>query len=67
MREEDYNYVSFPADDDPELFRGYFEHLKPGEAAPDGSLIDIDSGENVTLGSIYSQHALTVIELGSFT
>jgi hypothetical protein len=67
MREEDYNYRSFPADDDPVLFPAYFEHLKPGEAAPDGNLIDIDSGDSVSLGSIYSQNALTVIELGSFT
>jgi len=67
MREEDYNYHSFPADDDVVLFPAYFEHLKPGEPAPDGSLIDLDSGDNVSLGSIYGKHALTVIELGSFT
>jgi hypothetical protein len=67
MRAEDYNYRSFPADDDPVLFPAYFEHLKPGEAAPDGSLIDIDSGEAVSLESIYGQHTFTVIELGSFT
>ena len=61
-----YNYATFPSDDDPELFANFPEHLKPGEAAPDPELTDLDSGERVQLSSVTSS-GLTVIELGSFT
>ncbi len=65
--EDCYNYATFPSDDDPELFAAFFEHLKPGEAAPDPELHDLDSGEPVRLSEVTKQQALTVIELGSLT
>ncbi len=62
----EYNYATFPSDDDPELFAVFFEHLKPGERAPDPDLVDLDSGETVRL-SEFTRQGLSVIELGSLT
>ena len=62
-----YNYATFPSDDDPELFAAFFEHLKPGEPAPDLELLDLDSGETVRLSELTKTQALTVVELGSLT
>lgn len=64
---DEYNYATFPADDDPELFASFFEHLKPGERAPDPTLLDLDSGQQVRLSDVTSGAGLTVLELGSFT
>jgi hypothetical protein len=63
----DYNYPTFPADDDPHLFATFFEHLKPGEPAPDPELHHLDTGEMIRLSEVTKQPALTVIELGSLT
>lgn len=64
--EHEYNYATFPSDDDPELFASFPEHLKPGEPAPDPELLDLVSGEWINLRDVTRQ-GLTVIELGSLT
>ncbi|CAN5704109.1 hypothetical protein BH23CHL2_BH23CHL2_24130 [soil metagenome] len=64
--EREYNYATFPSDDDPELFAAFPEHLKPGEPAPDPELLDLDTGDRLSLHEITRQ-GLTVIELGSLT
>lgn len=64
---EEYNYATFPSDDDVEFFAAFFEHLKPGEPAPDPELHDLDGGQPRRLSAITSQAAFTVIELGSLT
>lgn len=63
----EYNYPTFPSDDDPHLFATFFEHLKPGEKAPDPKLLDLNSGETIRLSEVTKQQALTVVELGSLT
>jgi hypothetical protein len=67
MRADEYNYPTFPSDDDPEFFQAFFEHLKPGESAPDAALIDLGSGDSIQIGDVIRQYSLTTIELGSFT
>ena len=62
----EYNYATFPSDDDPELFACFPEHLKPGEPAPDPELIDLDTGERIQLSAVTGS-GLTVVELGSLT
>lgn len=63
----EYNYTTFPAPDDVDFFSCFFEHLKPGEQAPDAELYDLDSDAQVSLRDITTRSALTVIELGSLT
>lgn len=67
MKPADYNYATFPSEDDVEFFATFFERLKPGEKAPDPELHELDGAESVPLSTIIRQHAFTVIELGSLT
>ncbi len=62
----EYNYAVFPPEEDVEIFRGFPEHLKVGERAPDPPLTDLDTGETTAL-STYTRRGLTVVELGSLT
>lgn len=64
--EQEYNYATFPSEDDPEFFANFAEHLKPGETAPDPALLDLESGQHMMLSDVTRQ-GLTVIELGSLT
>lgn len=64
---ETYNYATFPSDDDVQFFSGFWEHLKPGENAPDPQLVDLETSEMLNLSAVTRQHGLTVIELGSLT
>lgn len=60
-----YNYDSFI----PENFEQWMQfHNSPklGEAAPDFPLTHLD-GQKVLLSEIWSAHAYTVVEFGSFT
>lgn len=67
MDAANYNYATFPTDDDIEFFTGFFELLKPGEKAPDPELLDLQCNEKVLLSAVTREHPLTVIELGSLT
>lgn len=67
MEIEKYNYATFPSDDDIEFFAGFWEHLKPGEKAPDPALHDLETGQVISLSAVTSQYSLTVVELGSLT
>jgi hypothetical protein len=67
MDEETYNYATFPSDDDVEFFAGFWEHLKPGEKAPDPELLDLETNQMIDLSAVTRQHSLTVVELGSLT
>jgi len=62
-----YNHPTFPTAEDVEFFAAFFEHLKPGERAPDPLVYDLDRSESVQLAEITSGQALTVVELGSLT
>ncbi len=63
---EEYNYATFPPEDDVDAFAGFAEHLKVGEPAPDPALLDLDSGQESRL-SAYTRRGLTVVEFGSLT
>jgi hypothetical protein len=67
MDVEAYNYATFPSDDDVEFFAGFWEHLKPGEKAPDPQLLNLATGQPISLSAVTRQHSLTVVELGSLT
>ena len=60
-----YNYDSFiPANF--EQWMRFSESPKLGEPAPDFPLLTLD-GHSTRLGDLWSSHALTVVEFGSFT
>ncbi len=63
---QDYNYATFPTDDDLDYFNAFWELLKSGERAPEVDLLDLVSGEPIALTAITRQ-GLTIIELGSLT
>jgi hypothetical protein len=67
MDSDTYNYATFPSDDDIQFFAGFFEHLKPGEKAPDPKLLDLACNELIRLNAVTRQQSLTVVELGSLT
>lgn len=62
----DYNYATFPTEDDVTYFSAFWELLKPGERAPEVELLDLAGDTRVSLTDITRQ-GLTVIELGSLT
>ncbi len=62
----DYNYSVFDMKAEEPHFGAFVERLHVGEQAPDLSVEDLESGEQVELGSLWS-NGLAVIEFGSFT
>jgi hypothetical protein len=66
MTPEQYNYTTFPPEDDVATFTRFPEYLKIGAHAPDPPLFDLDSGETINLSS-FTRRGLTVIEFGSLT
>ena len=62
----DYNYATFPLDMDGPLFAAFAEHLGPGQRAPDGTLTELATGEQVLLSSLWKRGPL-VLEFGSQT
>ncbi len=66
MDSDDYNYATFPPDDDVYAFAGFATHLRVGSTAPDPVLVDLDGGGEVRL-SQFTRRGLTVVEFGSFT
>ncbi len=61
-----YNYATFPTQDDVDYFSEFWELLKPGERAPEVDLTDLNSGETTPLTEVTRQ-GLTIVELGSLT
>jgi hypothetical protein len=59
-----YNYESFPIDMDAAVFAGFRDHIRPGDRAPDGALIDANTGESVRL-SDYRRDGPLIVEFGS--
>lgn len=62
----DYNYEHFPLDMEEESFAAFRDHLKAGERAPRGTLIDAATGAEVTLQSLWRDKPL-MLEFGSIT
>lgn len=61
-----YNYDAFT----PENFQPWMNfHNSPplGQPAPDFPLWQLDDGDETRLKAIWSNHAFTVVEFGSFT
>ena len=62
-----YNYAHFTlGDEDTADFENFPSHLRVGDAAPDATLIDAKSGEEVQLSALWKREHL-LIEFGSFT
>ena len=61
-----YNYERFPLDMDAESFAAFPDHLRVGDAAPDGTLVDAGDEREITLSTLWKKRPL-VIEFGSFT
>jgi hypothetical protein len=61
-----YNYASFPLDMEQETFDAFPDRLRTGDRAPDGTLVDATTGEEIALSSLWRSRPL-VIEFGSFT
>lgn len=61
-----YNYPAFPPHMDEEDFVAFPDHLRVGERAPNGELVDAGGGETVRLGT-YWRSGPCVIEFGSVT
>lgn len=66
MNTNEYNYATFPPDDDVDAFAGFATHMRVGATAPDPVLIDLARGDEVRL-SQFTRRGLTVVEFGSFT
>ncbi len=64
--DQPYNYWSFPVESDVEDFRRFPEILNAGTTAPDTQLIDLDTGERVSLRDVV-RNGVTVLEFGSLT
>jgi len=63
---EPYNYREFPQDLDGATFAAFRDHLKPGDRAPDGDVVNAGTGETVRL-SEHWRAGPVVIEFGSFS
>ena len=64
---EGYNYQHFELDDEEMAdFENFKSHLNVGEAAPEGTLTDAHSGEQVSLSELWKRNHV-VMEFGSFT
>lgn len=61
-----YNYPSFPAESDVDVFQAFPDIVKVGTSAPDPELIDLETGNLVRL-SDFTKQGITVIEFGSLT
>ncbi len=66
MTATEYNYASFPPDDDVDAFRDFPRHLPAGDIAPDPELTRLDDEQSTRL-SAYTDRGLTVVEFGSLT
>lgn len=66
MSGDQYNYAVFPPEDDPEIFGGFPHHITVGERAPDGTLLDLETGQSVRLSEL-TRNGLTILEFGSLT
>jgi hypothetical protein len=62
----EYNYMHFPLDGDMDDFIRFPHVARVSSKAPDGTLIDAESGAEVHLGELYRK-GVTVIEFGSYT
>jgi len=63
---EAYNYECFPQDLDAQAFKDFATAAPVGTPAPGGELVDLGSGETVTLASLWKQGPL-LLEFGSIT
>lgn len=63
---DDYNYAHFPEDLEEPVFEAFKAHLKAGERAPTGTLVDAHSGDEVRLATLW-RAPLVVLEFGSLT
>ena len=61
-----YNYECFPKDLDAAAFKGFASAAPVGTEAPSGELVDLASGESVTLASLWKKGPL-VLEIGSIS
>ena len=63
----DYNYVHFElGDEDTADFENFPTHRRVGEAAPDATLLDAHSGEEIRLSTLWKRNHV-LIEFGSLT
>ena len=63
----DYNYTHFKFDEEEAAdFENFPSHLRVGDAAPDATLTDAETGEEVQLSSLW-KHDHVLMEFGSFT
>lgn len=61
-----YNYECFPEDLDAESFKGFATAAPVGTEAPSGELVDLGTGETVTLASLWKKGPL-ILEFGSIS
>ncbi|MCO4747365.1 MAG: hypothetical protein KC912_21375 [Proteobacteria bacterium] len=61
-----YNYETFPLDLDEALFNGFREAIHLGDKAPDGVLVDANTGAETSLKKIRAKRPV-VIEFGSYS
>ena len=62
----DYNYASFPPQEDIDPFSTFPRLFKAGDAAPDGGLTDAGDGRRVRLSELWRTAPL-VVEFGSIS
>ena len=64
---EAYNYANFILDEaEIRVFRDFRDQLHVGDAAPDGALVDLGTGETVRLSELWTRKHL-ILEFGSYT
>ena len=66
MDHNSYNVNVFPVESDVEDFERFPDIVKVGTTAPDTTLTDLDSGEQVSLRD-FTRQGITILEFGSLT
>lgn len=60
----DYNYANFPQDLEENVFNAFRDAIRVGGSAPDGTLVDAETGASVQLSSLWKKNSL-MVEFGS--